>query len=97
MRMQVNVVADLPDEYRDKKGALVRTQVFTCQDVDPSGARLKNTFDYVLSEDEKERFAGKMMDKVITLDVYELAPPPFGTRMRARGRIHQTPLDVVKK
>jgi hypothetical protein len=97
-RVKANVVSDTPDEYKNKKtGELVKSQVLSCQDVCPSGARLKNTFDYQLSEAEKEKFAGKLVDKVIELDVTEFAPAAFGGRLRARGRIHSTPLDAVKK
>lgn len=92
MRLKVRVVSDQPDEYQGKKG-LVKTQVFTCQDICPSGARLKDNFDYVLSDGEKEKLAGKMLDKEIELDVIELRPPPFGSRLRANGRIYKTPLD----
>ncbi|HVU27387.1 MAG TPA: hypothetical protein VHG71_06585 [Verrucomicrobiae bacterium] len=88
----MRIVSDQPDEYTGKKG-LVKTQVFTCQDLCPSGARLKDNFDYVLSEPEKEKYAGKMLDKEIELDVIELRPPPFGTRLRSSGRIYSTPLD----
>lgn len=97
-RMKVSVVSDTPDEYKNKKtGEMVKSQVLSCQDVCPSGARLKNTFDYVLPDSEKEKYAGKLVDKVIELDVVELAPAAFGGRLRARGRIHSTPLDLVKK
>ena len=97
MRMKVNVVSDTPDEYKNKKtGELVKNQILSCQDVCSSGARLKNTFDYPLSDAEKEKFAGKLVDRVIELDVTELAPAAFGGRLRARGRIHSTPLDVKK-
>lgn len=97
-RMKVNVVSDTPDEYKNKKtGELVKSQVLSVQDVCPSGSRLKNTFDYPLSDTEKEKFAGKLVDKVIELDVTELSPAPFGGRLRARGHIHSTPLDAAKK
>lgn len=94
-RMQVRVVSDQPDEYTGKKG-LVKTHVFTCQDICPSGARLKDNFDYVLSDAEKEKLAGKMLDKEMVLDVIELRPPPFGSRLRASGRIVSTTLDPKK-
>ena len=98
-RLKVNIVSDTPDEYKNKKtGELVKSQVLSCQDVCPSGARLKNTFDYpLLADTEKEKFAGKLVDKVIELDVTELTPAPFGGRLRARGHIHSTPLDAAKK
>ena len=49
--------------------------------------RLVNTFDYTLAEDEKEKYAGKLLDKEIILGVCELIP--FGGRLRARGKIVQ--------
>ena len=93
-RMLVRVTSDQPDEYQGKKG-LVKQQVLTCLDQCPSGARLKDNFDYVLSETEKEKYAGKLLDKTIELDVIELRPPPFGSRLRASGRIHN--VDVKPK
>lgn len=91
-RLKVRIVSDQPDEYVGKKG-LVKQHIFTCQDLCPSGARLKDNFDYVLSDPEKEKFAGKMLDKEITLDVIELRPAMVGTRLRASGKIHLTDLD----
>lgn len=86
MQLNVRVQVDRPDEYVGKRG-LVKNQVITCQDMDPTGIRLVNTFDYTLTEDEKEKYAGKLLDKEILLGVYELIP--FGGRLRARGKIVQ--------
>jgi hypothetical protein len=36
MQLKVSVISDRPDEYIGKKG-LVKSQIITCQDVDPSG------------------------------------------------------------
>lgn len=81
-------VFDGPDEYKDKKtGNMVRSHMISCLDQCPSGVLLKNTFDYQLSEDEKGKFAGRLMGKVIELDVVELAPLFQGGRLRARGHI----------
>jgi hypothetical protein len=84
MQLKVSVVSDRPDEYIGKKG-LVKNQVITCQDVDPSGYRLLMPFDYTMSEDEKAKWAGKLQDKQIVIGVRELTP--FGGRLRARGAI----------
>jgi hypothetical protein len=88
--MKVRVVSDLPNEFQGKRG-LVKTQVLSCLDMCDSGARLRNTFDYEMSETEKAAYAGRLMDKVIVLDVTEFAPAPFGGRLRARGLIHEAP------
>ena len=84
MKLTVNVISDRPDEYIGKKG-LVKSQIITCQDVDPSGFRLLMPFDYTLSEEEKTKWAGKLQDKQIVIGVRELNP--FGGRLRARGAI----------
>lgn len=88
MQLKVLVTSDRPDEYIGKKG-LVKNQVITCQDVDPSGFRLLMPFDYTMSEDEKGKFAGKLQDKYIVIGVRELMP--FGGRLRARGAIINGP------
>ena len=88
MQLKVTIVSDRPDEYVGKKG-LVKQQVITCQDIDPSGYRLLMPFDYTLSEDEKTKYAGKLQDKQIVVGVRELVP--FGGRLRARGAIISGP------
>ena len=88
MQLKVLVTSDRPDEYIGKKG-LVKNQVITCQDVDPSGYRLLMPFDYTMSEDEKPKYAGKLQDKQIVIGVRELTP--FGGRLRARGAIISGP------
>ena len=84
MKLQVTVISDRADEYVGKRG-LVKSQIITCQDVDPSGYRLLMSFDYTLSDEEKTKWAGKLQDKQIVLGVRELVP--FGGRLRARGAI----------
>src|SRR5476651_178891 len=84
MQLKVTVTSDRPDEYIGKKG-LVKNQVITYRDVDPSGYRLLMPFDYTMSEDEKTKWAGKLQDKQIVVGVRELTP--FGGRLRARGAI----------
>ncbi len=88
MQLKVTVISDRPDEYVGKKG-LVKNQVITCQDMDPSGYRLLVPFDYTLNEDEKAKYAGKLQDKTIVVGVRELVP--FGGRLRARGAIISGP------
>jgi hypothetical protein len=84
MIVSVQIISDRADEYVGKKG-LVRQQIITCQDVDKSGIRLLQNFDYTLTEPEKEKYAGKLQDKIIQIGVREFTP--FGGRFRARGCI----------
>jgi hypothetical protein len=51
MQLKVTVISDRHDEYVGKKG-LVKNQVITCQDVDPSGYRLLMPFDYTGSVEQ---------------------------------------------
>ena len=74
---------------RRRRKGLVKQQVITCQDVDPSGYRLLMPFDYSMNEDEKTKWAGKLQDKQIVIGVRELVP--FGGRLRARGAIISGP------
>jgi hypothetical protein len=55
----------------------VKQQVIACQDVDPSGFRLLVPFDYTLTDDEKAKYAGKLLDKHIVIGVRELLPLPM--------------------
>jgi hypothetical protein len=89
MQLKVSVISDRSDEYVGKKG-LVKQQVITCQDIDPSGFRLLMPFDYTLSDEEKTKYAGKLQDKQIVIGVRELVP--FGGRLRARGAIVTGPV-----
>ena len=88
MQLKVTVISDRPDEYVGKRG-LVKSQIITCQDIDPSRYRLLVPFDHTLTEDEKVKWAGKLLDKQIVVGVRELVP--FGGRLRARGAIIQGP------
>lgn len=88
MIVTVQVVSDRADEYFGKRW-LVKQQIITCQDMDKSGFRLLQSFDYTLSEQEKEKFAGKLQDKIIQIGIRELTP--FGGRFRARGGIIAEP------
>jgi hypothetical protein len=82
MQLKVSVISDRPDEYVGKRG-LVKSQIITCQDVDPSGFRLLVPFDYTMTDDEKAKYAGKLLDKQIVIGVRELVPfwSRFGLRV----------------
>ena len=84
MQIMCRVVGDSPNEYVGKKGA-VKDQRLSLLDVDDSGHRMRNTFDYDLSDGEKAKHAGKLLDKTIRLAVTDWMV--FGGRFRARGSI----------
>ncbi len=76
-QINVKVQVERADEYVGKRG-LVKNQVITCQDMDPSGVRLLNTFDYTLTPEEKDKYAGKLMDKDVTLQPWSSGDDPPG-------------------
>jgi hypothetical protein len=88
MIVQVRVQSERPDEYVGKRGP-VKQQVATCQDIETSGVRLVQMFDYFLSDDEKVKYAGKLLDREMKLGVTEISQ--FGSRLRVRGKIMEVP------
>lgn len=83
MRMQCLVLEVTQDKYKGKTGDVEQT-VLSLQDMDPH-ARLKNSFDYNLREEEKP-LGEKLRDTKVTVDITEFQPA-FGGRLRARGRL----------
>ena len=84
MTIKSLVMSDRPDEYTGKRG-LVKQQIITVMDQSDTGERLAQPIEYALSEEEKPLHAGKLRDKIISLEIRELVP--FGGRLRARGKI----------
>ena len=82
MTLKLNVIADRPNEYTGKKG-LVKNQLLVLQDAEPGVNRCQTQLEYEMSPDEKDKYAGKLQDKVIQLGVRELFP--FGGRIRVRA------------
>lgn len=81
------VISDVPDSYTNQKGQLIKTQMLSIVDQEQNGTRLKQSCDYVMSEDEKEVYAGKLQDKKVEIGISEITI--FGGRPRLRGKILQ--------
>lgn len=88
MILKVRINSERAESFTGKKG-LVNQVMLTCQDIDPSGVRLANTFDYALSDEEKQKYAGKLLDREAFIGIHDLLP--FGGRLRARGKITEVP------
>lgn len=80
------VISDTPDQYTNQKGQIIRSQMLSVVDQEQNGARLKQSCDYVLSDEEKENWAGKLQDKKIEIGITEISI--FGGRPRLRGKIN---------
>jgi len=83
MQVEITVLDETTEEYDGKKGR-VKEQRIVCLDMDPK-CRFKNTFDYTLMDDEKDKYTGKLVGKKVTLGVSEFMA--FGARFRARGKV----------
>jgi len=83
MKADCTVIAENLNSYQGKKGE-VKQQRLTLLDND-GDARFLNTFDYDLSEEEKEKYTGKIAGRTIRLGIQDMQP--FVGRLRARGRI----------
>lgn len=82
MILQGLVISDVPDSYHSKKtGEEVRSHIITVVDQDKTGHRLKQSADIVLREaSDRERFAGKLLDKRVEVSIKEITF--FGGRPR---------------
>jgi hypothetical protein len=72
----------------------VKSQLVTLVDMS-EGSRLTHTLEYSLSEDEKEKFAGKLRGRNVTVDVHEFTA--FGGRIRCRGKLRNVEADPKVK
>jgi len=83
MIVTVEVLSEETQEFDGKKGRQ-RIQRLACLDRDPK-VRFKQTFDYDLEGEEKDRYTGKLEGKKLTLGITDIVV--FGGRYRARGMI----------
>lgn len=68
MRIKAECLSDDPGEYSGKGGLVKYQQLALLDKTEPVEARMLNSFDYRLNGDEKERFAGKCIGKVVVVD-----------------------------
>lgn len=83
MQVQVTVLSEEPQTYQGRNGmvSLLRLVVLD----NDMKARFKQTFDYDLEKEERDKHAGKLVGKQITLGITDMVL--FGGRLRARGSI----------
>jgi len=77
------VVAENANSYIGKKGQ-VNQQRLALLDQD-ADCRFLNTFDYDLTDEERNKYTGRITGKTIRLGIQELTP--INGRLKARGRI----------
>jgi len=88
MILKGEIIECTSESFQGKRG-LVTTHVLTILDR-TDGARLKNTVDFQLNEEQAQKFPvhenGKLAGKPIELGVTDIQPG-FGGRMRLRGHV----------
>jgi len=86
MRIKAQCLSDDSGGYTGSRG-LVKYQQLALLDVsEPVESRMINTFDYRMTDVEKEAYAGKCLGKTLTVDVKDWEV--FNSRLKVKtGRI----------
>jgi hypothetical protein len=80
------VLEELTEDFIGKRGPKT-IALWVCLDRSPTGA-LRSTFDYEVTDDEQEKFAGKAKGKLIELSISEIRMG-FGGRARFKGQVRK--------
>lgn len=84
MIVESEVVSERENSFTGKRGKVEQT-ILACIDR-TAGPKFINTFDYVLTEDERAKHRGKLEGKKVTLGLVN-ARPEFGGRLRFEGEL----------
>lgn len=84
MIAEIEIISERENSFTGKRGKVEQT-IIACVDR-CAGPKFINTFDYVLSDDEREKHRGKLEGKKATLGLIN-ARPEFGGRLRFEGEI----------
>jgi hypothetical protein len=84
MKVITEVLDHVVESYTGKRGKVEQT-VLVLVDPEPVG-RLRNTFDYLVTEEEAKKHSTKLTGKKCELAVTDIQPS-FGGRLRMRGQI----------
>jgi hypothetical protein len=88
MKAITEILDQVVESFTGKRGK-IEQNILVLVDREPTG-RLRNTFDYVMSEDEIKKHTGKLTGKKCELAVTDIQPA-FGGRLRMRGQILSLP------
>jgi hypothetical protein len=80
------VLEETTESFVGKRG-LVNVYLLVCLDRTPQGW-LRNTFDYELTAEEKEKFTGKARGKTLELAIQDITLS-FAKRVRCKGAIRR--------
>jgi len=85
MRLEVLCTGESLNPYTSKTKGPQVDLVVGCLDQCPSRQRLEQTFDLIVPDEERTKFAGKILDHRMTIDI--LKAEWFNQRLRTRGVI----------
>ena len=78
------IIEEVTESFQGKRGK-VDLRLLVCLDRTPTG-KLRNTFDYVLSEDEYKKHNGKAAGQKVELAITDIEKT-FAGRLRCHGAI----------
>jgi hypothetical protein len=80
------VIADKPNEFRTGKGEMRKEQRLVLLDQQPDGGpAMEQTVEYTMTPEEKDKYAGKLKGKTLTVGVTGFQV--FGSKSRVQGSI----------
>lgn len=84
MTVEAEIVSERENSFTGKRGKVEQT-ILACIDRS-QGPKFINTFDYLMTDEEREKHRGKIEGKKVTLGLVN-ARPEFGGRLRFEGTI----------
>jgi len=87
MQVKVQVISEIRREYPWKraKGGTGFEFILLCVDCDTE-TPLKTFFEYVMTQEEREEYFGRLKDKIVMLGISQLRPT-LGWNFQARGKM----------
>ena len=92
MTLVCEVIEEVDESYVGKRGPRI-VRLWVCLDRGP-GKTLRNTFDYEVTAEEREKFGGKAVGKFVELAISEIHCR-FGGRARFKGEVQNFSGDDV--
>jgi len=87
MQVKVQVISELRREFgcRRVKGGKGVEFILLCLDCDTE-TPLETFFEYVMTQEEREEYFGRLKDKIVMLGISQLRPT-LGWNFQARGKM----------
>lgn len=80
---KLRVVKETKNEFTGKSGKVVQDVLVVLDETDNG---LKNTMDFILDDKDKEKFGGKRIGALLSVNLSDIFPI-FGGRLKLRGQV----------